>query len=102
MSDTPRTDSAIYESYVVDTDFARTLERELNAAKKSPWKPLSEIPEALKDGRELLIRSSNTERFSWCMLMSCIGTRDFPWIELSTGDDYRLDDSDTEYMEIPK
>jgi hypothetical protein len=42
--------------YVVDADAAKKLERELNEAKKSPWKPFKDMTPDSRDGRWLMFR----------------------------------------------
>ena len=64
MSDTPRTDAAEYESQdepvaklgAVDVDFARTLERELNAANDR----IKQLEEALEGSIKWIVDLANS------------------------------------------
>jgi hypothetical protein len=94
VSDTPQKDFDA-EAWRL---FSQQLERELNECKKSPWKPLGEIPEALKDGRSLLVRRGHAGHQVVCYLRS----RGSSWIDTTSGDECDLDDVCCDFMEIPK
>jgi hypothetical protein len=109
VSDTPRTEAELefghtlpYKSNVVPADFARELERELNEAKKSPWKPLSEMPSSLKDGRCILFRWKSIPTWADSIYWNSAAGGWASSGPATFGSDSDYASLNAEYMEIPK